>query len=190
MKKIVVGISGASGIPLAIRLLTVLRTVNEAETHLVMTRGAELTAREETRLSLEEIRALADVYHERDRIGVSIASGSFRSDGMIVVPCSMKTLAGIACGYSDNLLLRAADVMLKERRKLILVVRETPISAIHLRNMLTLTEMGAVILPPVMTYYHSPHTIEDMEQQVVGKMLDMLGIKNECYHRWNGNGCE
>ena len=188
MKKIVLGISGASGIPLAIRLLTVLRTVNEAETHLVMTRGAELTAREETRLSLEEIRALADVYHERDRIGASIASGSFRSDGMIVVPCSMKTLAGIACGYSDNLLLRAADVMLKERRRLILLTRETPLNLSHIRNMETVTLMGGIILPPVPAFYSRPQTVDDIVDQTVSRTLRLLGLDGGERFRWNGNG--
>ena len=185
-ERLVVGISGASGALRGRRLLETLRAAGRFETHLVISGGAERTIAGETGFALEQVRAMADVVHDLYDVGASIASGSFRTGGMVIVPCSMKTLAGIACGYSDNLLLRAADVALKERRKLILAVREAPLSAIHLRNMLTLSEMGAVILPPVMSFYGAPRTIEDMTEHFVGRVLDQLGIDHPALHRWEG----
>ncbi len=189
VKRMIVGVSGASGAPLAAAFLTALRRAGGWESHLVMTQGARLTLGPETGLSVSGFQALADVVYDPGQVGAAIASGSFGWDGMAVVPCSMKTLAGIACGYSDNLLLRAADVTLKERRRLVLAARETPLSAIHLRNMLTLTEMGAVILPPVLTYYHQPGTVEDMPRQFTGKLLDQFGIQMPGYGRWDGEAC-
>lgn len=189
VKRMIVGVSGASGAPLAAAFLTALRQTGGWESHLVMTQGARLTLGSEAGLSVDGFQALADVVYDPGQVGAAIASGSFRWDGMAVVPCSMKTLAGIACGYSDNLLLRAADVTLKERRRLVLAVRETPLSAIHLRNMLSLTEMGAVILPPVLTYYHQPRTVADMTRQFTGKLLDQFGIPMPGYGRWDGEGC-
>ena len=189
MKTMVVGVSGASGAPLAAAFLKAMQGVQNWQTHLVLTRGAALTLAQETDLHPADLQALADVTYPESEVGAAIASGSFRADGMAVVPCSMKTLAGIACGYSDTLLLRAADVMLKERRKLVLVARETPLNAIHLRNMLTLTEMGAVILPPMLTYYHRPQTAAEMTAQIVGKLLDQFDIPAPGYARWNGAGC-
>ncbi len=186
MKKIIVGVSGASGIPIAVALLKKLRDIPDIKTFLIMTRGAEITAETETGIEIDKIKALADVNYSIDMIWADIASGSFDADSMVVLPCSMKTLAGISCGYSENLLLRAADVMLKEKRPLILAVRETPLSSIHLRNMLSLAEMGAVILPPVMTYYHRPLSIEDMEEQIVGKILRYIGINDKDYRIWTG----
>lgn len=186
MKKIIVGVSGASGIPIAVALLKKLRDIPDIKTFLIMTRGAEITAETETGIEIDKIKALADVNYPIDMIWADIASGSFDADSMVVLPCSMKTLAGISCGYSENLLLRAADVMLKEKRPLILAVRETPLSSIHLRNMLSLAEMGAVILPPVMTYYHRPLSIEDMEEQIVGKILRYIGINDKDYRIWTG----
>ncbi|MGI6081030.1 MAG: UbiX family flavin prenyltransferase [Candidatus Avilachnospira sp.] len=186
MKKIIVGVSGASGIPIAVALLKKLRDIPDIKTFLIMTRGAEITAETETGIEIDKIKALADVNYPIDMIWADIASGSFDADSMVVLPCSMKTLAGISCGYSENLLLRAADVMLKEKRPLILAVRETPLSSIHLRNMLSLAEMGAVILPPVMTYYHRPLSIEDMEEQIVGKILRYIGINDKDYKIWTG----
>lgn len=181
-----VGISGASGAILGIDLLRALREVGRFETHLVISGGGERTIAGETGLTLDQVRALADVCHDFDDIGAPIASGSFRTAGMVILPCSMKTLAGIACGYSDNLELRAADVTLKEGRKLVLGVRETPLSRIHLRNMLTLAEMGAVILPPMMTYYSGPQTVEDMTRHIVGKVLDQFGVDAPGFRRWGG----
>lgn len=160
-KRLVVGISGGSGIPLATELLSQLRKMEEIETHLVYTRGAEITAAQESELSMGEIRALADVVYDNKDIGAAIASGTYRTAGMVVVPCSMKTVAGIHSGYTDNLLLCAADVTLKERRKLILVARECPFNTIHLRNLYELSQMSVEILPPMLTYYNHPQTVAD-----------------------------
>ncbi len=154
MKRIVVGISGASGFPLAVCLLKELKKIPEVETHLVFTYGAELTAKQESGMDAEQIRALADVCYENSNIGAAIASGTFLTEGMIILPCSMKTVSGIAHGFSENLLLRAADVTIKERRNLVLAVREMPLSPIHLENMLTLSRLQNVyIMPPMVTYY-------------------------------------
>lgn len=185
-RRLIVGLSGASGAILGIRLLEALQSSGAFETHLVITDGARRTIPDETGYSLQAVSALADVSHDIGDIGASIASGSFSTGGMVILPCSMKTLAGIACGYSENLLLRAADVTLKERRPLILAVRETPLSPIHLRNMLTLSQAGAVILPPMLSYYNAPKTVEDMTGQFVGKVLDQLGIAHNSFHRWEG----
>ena len=160
-KRLVVGISGGSGIPLATELLSQLRKNEEIETHLVYTRGAEITAAQESELSVGEICALADVVYDNKDIGAAIASGTYRTAGMVVVPCSMKTVAGIHSGYTDNLLLHAADVTLKERRKLILVARECPFNTIHLRNLYELSQMSVEILPPMLTYYNHPQTVAD-----------------------------
>lgn len=187
-ERLVVGISGASGAELGVALLRALRELGRFETHLVISGGGARTLAGETPYSLEEVQALADVCHDFHDIGASIASGSFRTAGMIIMPCSMKTLAGIACGYSDNLELRAADVTLKEGRKLVLAVRETPFSRIHLRNMLTLSEMGAVILPPMLTFYSGPQTVDDMVRHVVGKALDQFGADCPGFRRWKGDG--
>ncbi|MGM9662093.1 MAG: UbiX family flavin prenyltransferase [Oscillospiraceae bacterium] len=187
VKRLVVGMSGASGAPLTVELLRRLRGSHpEVETHLIVTRGGELTLAQETELSLEELRALADVVYDNGDIGAGPASGSFQTMGMVVAPCSMKTAAGIHSGYSDNLLLRAADVTLKERRRLVLVAREAPFSTIHLRNLYELSQMGAVILPPVLSYYQKPETVEELTEHVVGKVLDQLGLDAPGYRRWEG----
>lgn len=183
-RKIIVGISGASGAPIAVSLLRELKKRQEIQTHLIYTRGAQLTLTQETAYTLEEVEDLADVVYENHDLGAAVASGSFRTDGMIIVPCSMKTLAGIVSGYSDNLLLRAADVVIKERRRLVLVARECPLSAIHLRNMLELTQMGASILPPVLSYYNQPEKIEDATNHIVGKILDTFGMDYALFQRW------
>jgi 4-hydroxy-3-polyprenylbenzoate decarboxylase len=186
-KRIVVGISGASGAPLAISCLKELKKHPEIETHLVISTGGKMTILQETDFSMEQVKALADVYHEQDQIGASIASGSFRCEGMIIVPCSMKTVAGIANGYSDNLLLRAADVMIKEKRRLVLVARETPLSPIHLRNLSYLAGISNItVLPPMLTFYQLPETIEDMVRHMTGKILDQFRIDCTGYRRWNG----
>ena len=184
--RLIVGMSGASGAPLGEELLRQLREKHpEIETHLVMTRGAELTIRSECGASPEEIRALASVYHPIDEIGASIASGSFRTMGMIIVPCSMKTAAGIVSGYSDNLLLRAADVCLKERRRLVLAARETPLSTVHLRNLYEASRLGAMIMPPMPAFYLKPRTMEDMIRDTVRRMLGVFGLEDEPYE-WEG----
>ena len=183
-KRLIVGMSGASGAILGIELLKVLKKNPEWETHLVISRGAEETILQETDYKVEEVGALADKVYSNKDIGASIASGTFKTDGMIIIPCSMKTLAGISSGYSDSLLLRAADVIIKEKRKLILVPRETPLSTIHLRNMLTLSELGAYIIPPMITYYNKPANIEDMNRHIVAKILDKFDIEVERFKRW------
>lgn len=184
-KRLVVGISGASGAPLAVALLKALHST-EIETHLIVTPGGERTLLQEMGLSLADTQALADAFYDNGDIGAPPASGSWKNIGMVVVPCSMKTLAGIHSGYSSGLLLRAADVALKERRKLVLAVRETPLSPIHLRNMYELSQMGAVILPPVLSYYQGPETLQDATNHIVGKLLDQFGVDDPQFRRWNG----
>lgn len=181
--RFVIGISGASGVPIAVEVLRQLHRP-EIETHLVYTRGAEITLGQETSFSREELNAMADVVYDNSNIGAAIASGTFCTAGMIVVPCSMKTVAGIVSGYSDNLLLRAADVTIKERRKLVLVARETPLSTIHLRNLYELSRMGAVIIPPVLSYYNHPDSVEACTAHIAGKVLDQFGIEAEHFCRW------
>ena len=187
--RIIVGVSGASGAPIAIELLRALRQAR-MEIHLVVTPGGWRTIAEETGMTVEQVYALADVVHDVNDIGAPPASGSWRARGMVVVPCSMKTLAGIHSGYSDNLLLRAADVTLKERRKLVLMPRECPMSSIHLRNQYELSMMGAVILPPVLSFYNHPQNLEDAARHLIGKVLDQFDIEYDGFQRWgetNGN---
>lgn len=183
-KRLVIGISGASGAPIAVKLLNSLKCLPDWESHLVVSQEAKRTIKLETPYSYDEVLAFADKTYEVEDIAASIASGTFQTEGMIVVPCSMKTLAGIASGFSDNLLLRTADVAIKESRKLILIVRESPFSAVHLKNMLELARLGVIIMPAMMSFYNSPHTIEDMIQSVVGKALDRFGIEIEEFKRW------
>ena len=185
-KRLIVGMSGASGAPLTIELLSRLRENPAVETHLIVTYGAMLTLEQETSLSYEDLKALADVTYDKDSIGERPASGSFRTIGMIVIPCSMKTVAGIASGYSDNLLLRAADVTLKERRKLVLAARETPLSTLHLRNLYEVSKLGAVIMPPVPAYYRRPETLEDAIRDTVTRMLDQFDLNDEESYEWAG----
>jgi 4-hydroxy-3-polyprenylbenzoate decarboxylase len=186
-KRLVVGISGASGVILGIELLKMLQVLPDYETHLIVSRGAELTIAAETEYSVEEVLSLADYTYDIKNIGASIASGTFKTAGMIIVPCSMKTAAGVACGYSDNLLLRAADVTIKEKRNLVVVPRESPLSTIHLKNMLVLAEAGAIIIPPMITYYNKPLGLEDMNRHIIGKILDKFGIEGSGFTRWGEN---
>jgi 4-hydroxy-3-polyprenylbenzoate decarboxylase len=181
-KKIIVGMSGSSGAILGVRVLKALKKAG-VETHLVMTELGRKVLEDETGVKAKDVEKLASKAYAVDDFFAPIASGSFRTDGMIVAPCSMKTLAGIASGYTDNLLLRAADVMLKERRKLVLLTREMPLSYIHIKNMKTVTKAGAVVMPPMLTFYSKPRTIEDMVTHVVGKALDQFGIETK-YKRW------
>ena len=173
-ERLVIGLSGASGVIYGIRLLEALKDL-EIESHLVMTKPAQMTIRYETELTPKQVAAKADHVHGIDDIGASIASGSFKTQGMIVAPCSVRSMSEIASGVTTNLLTRAADVMLKERRKLILMVRETPLHLGHLRSMTALTEMGAIILPPVPAFYAEPKTLSDLVDQMVGRALDLLG---------------
>lgn len=186
--RLVVGVSGASGAALAIEFLAALRQTPGIETHLVVSPAAELTLSLEEKASVEDLKALADCCYGYRDIGASIASGTFRTAGMVVIPCSMKTVAGIASGYSENLLLRAADVTLKERRKLVLVVRESPLSMIHLRNMVELSQVGTVILPAMLNNYNTLSTVRDMHRHIAGKVLDQFGIDNDCVSRWVRGG--
>lgn len=182
--RLIVGISGASGVIYGIRLLQALRKL-PVETHLVMTRTAEVTLAHETDLKVEDVRKLAGVTYRVDDLAAAISSGSFRTIGMIVAPCSMRSLGEIAHGIASNLLTRAADVVLKERRRLVLVTRETPLHAIHLRNMATLAEMGAVIAPPVPAFYNRPKTIDDLVDHTVGRVLDLFDLDTGMVKRWS-----
>ncbi|MGW0252022.1 UbiX family flavin prenyltransferase [Nocardia goodfellowii] len=184
--RLIIGITGASAPHLAIHLLTALQRLKTVETHLVVSRAAHRTLELEAGLRPEDLRGLADVQHQRGDIAASIASGSFLTMGMVVVPCSMKTLAAVAHGYSDDLLARAADVCLKERRRLVLVTRETPLSLVHLRNMTAVTEAGAIVLPPVPAFYQQPTSIEDLLAHLSGKILDQFGIEHDLSPRWQG----
>jgi flavin prenyltransferase len=177
-RRIIVGLTGASGAMYGIRLLEMLRAAG-MEVHLVMTKPAERTIVEETDLSVAQVRALADVVHNVANIGASIASGSFLTEGMIVAPCAVSTVSAIAHGYADDLLIRAADVILKERRRLLLLVRETPLHAGHLKAMLLASESGAIIMPPVPAFYARPASVQDIVDHTVTRMLEQFGIRNE-----------
>ncbi|HAB75028.1 MULTISPECIES: UbiX family flavin prenyltransferase [Pantoea] len=188
MKRLIIGISGASGAIYGVRLLQVLQQVSEVETHLVMSPAARQTLSLETDYTLREVQALADVVHDVRDIAASISSGSFKSLGMAILPCSMKTLSGIVHSYSDSLLTRAADVVLKEQRKLVLGVRETPLHIGHLRMMTTAAELGAVIMPPVPAFYHRPQSIMELVDQTVNRVVDQFDITlpQDLFTRWNG----
>lgn len=181
--RVIVGISGSSGVILGLRLLKVLKELH-CESHLIVTDAAKTVMGHEAPHGPREIAQAGCICHDNGDLMAPVASGSFRTRGMAVIPCSMKTLAGIACGYADNLLLRAADVCLKERRKLILVVRETPLNLIHIENMRRVALAGGIILPAALTMYIKPSGIEDIVDHIVGKVLDVLGIENDIYRRW------
>lgn len=188
MKRLIVGISGASGAIYGVRLLQVLQTLPDVETHLIMSQAARQTLALETPFSLREVQALADVVHDARDIAASVSSGSFRTMGMVILPCSIKTLSGIVHSYTDGLLTRAADVVLKERRPLILCVRETPLHVGHLRLMTQAAELGAVIMPPMPAFYHQPTTLDDVINQTVNRVLDQLDLDlpEDLFTRWQG----
>ncbi|HHL0032311.1 UbiX family flavin prenyltransferase [Enterobacter mori] len=188
MKRLIIGISGASGAIYGVRLLQVLRDVAGVETHLVMSQAARQTLSLETDLSLRDVQALADVVHDARDIAASISSGSFKTAGMVILPCSIKTLSGIVNSYTDTLVTRAADVVLKERRPLVLCVRETPLHLGHLRLMTQAAELGAVIMPPVPAFYHCPQTLDDIINQTVNRVLDQFDIDlpEDLFIRWQG----
>ncbi|EOY4466685.1 UbiX family flavin prenyltransferase [Enterobacter hormaechei] len=188
MKRLIVGISGASGAIYGVRLLQVLRDVAGVETHLVMSQAARQTLSLETDLSLRDVQALADVVHDARDIAASISSGSFKTAGMVILPCTIKTLSGIVNSYTDTLVTRAADVVLKERRPLVLCVRETPLHLGHLRLMTQAAELGAVIMPPVPAFYHRPQTLDDVINQTVNRVLDQFDIDlpEDLFTRWQG----
>lgn len=184
--RLIVAITGATGAIYGVRLLQHLQHTPGVETHLLVSDAAVLTLHQETGLQRRDVEAFAHVVHKVRDIGASIASGSFQSDGMVVAPCSMKTLAAVAHGLSDNLITRAADVVLKERRRLVLMVRETPFNLAHLRNMTAVTEMGGIIYPPLPGFYHKPKSIEEMVDHTVGRVIDLFGIDHALTPRWTG----
>ena len=183
---VIIGITGASGVIYGIRLLEVLSSKKDVETHLIVTEAAKLLIEQETDWRIEDVRSLASFWYGNEEIGARLASGSFRRDAMIVAPCSIKTMSALANSYTEGLLARAGDVTLKERRKLVLAVRETPLHLGHLRAMERLAEMGAVIVPPVPAFYHRPHSVADIIDHTIGKMLDILEIDHDLFRRWPG----
>lgn len=185
-KRIVVAISGASGAVYGARLLQLLRELGGVETHLVVSDAGWLNLQQELDLPREQVEALADVAYPVRNIGAALASGSFQCEGMVIAPCSMRTLAAVAHGLSDNLITRAADVMLKERRRLVLMVRETPLNLAHLRNMTSVTEMGAIVFPPVPAFYNKPQSLADMVDHTVSRVIDLLGLPQPNSPRWSG----
>ncbi|ACS86346.1 UbiX family flavin prenyltransferase [Musicola paradisiaca] len=188
MKRLIVGISGASGAIYGVRLLQVLQPLETVETHLVISQAARQTLALETDFSLRDVQTMADVVHDQRDIAASISSGSFKTDSMVILPCSIKTLSGIVHSYTDSLLTRAADVMLKERRPLVLCVRETPLHLGHLRLMNAAAEMGAIIMPPVPAFYHRPQTVQEIVDQTVNRVLDQvhIALPEDLFTRWQG----
>ncbi|MSQ24445.1 MAG: UbiX family flavin prenyltransferase [Chloroflexi bacterium] len=184
--RLVIGISGSTGAIYGVRLLEVLRDAADIETHLIVSESAARTIEYETRYRLSEVLAMASIVHDNQDLGAAVSSGSFHTDGMIVAPCSIKSLSGIANSYNDALLTRAADVTLKERRKLVLLVRETPLHRGHLKLMLEATENGAIILPPVPSFYNQPKTVDDIVNQTVQRALDQFQVEKGLFARWSG----
>jgi 4-hydroxy-3-polyprenylbenzoate decarboxylase len=185
MRRLIVGISGATGAIYGVRILEVLAGIKDVETHLVLTRAGKMTIQVETTYSVKQVEEMADVVHDINNVGASISSGSFRTEGMVIAPCSMKSMGGIAHSAAGDLLVRAADVVLKERKKLVLVVRETPLHLGHLESMVALTRMGAVIFPPVPAFYHRPKSLDDVINQTVTRVLDQFNIDVGLFERWS-----
>jgi 4-hydroxy-3-polyprenylbenzoate decarboxylase len=185
-KRIIVGLSGASGVIYGIRTLTHLRSMKNVETHLVLSKGGRINIGIESDHKVEDVEAMAHVLHDPGNLAAAISSGSFKTDGMVVIPCTIKTLSGIVHSYADNLLCRAADVCLKEKRKLVLVVRETPLHKGHLELMAKAADLGAHILPPMPAFYHKPESIEDIIDQTIGKVFDYLELEHHLFRRWGG----
>ncbi len=183
---LIIGITGASGVIYGIRLLEVLSSMKESETHLIISEAGEMNIGYETDWKIEDVKAMASFCYRINDISARIASGSFNTDGMIIAPCTVKTMSALANSYADNLLTRAGDVTLKERRKLILLVRETPLHLGHIRSMEKLAEMGAIIMPPVPAFYYRPRTIQDIIDHTIGKALDIFGIEHNLFERWSG----
>lgn len=185
-KRLIIAITGATGAVYGVRLLQVLQAMPDVQTHLLVSEAGVLNLHQELDMSRKDVEAFADVVHHVRDVGASIASGSFASDGMIIAPCSMRTLAAVAHGLSDNLITRAADVVLKERRRLLLMVRETPFNLAHLRNMTSVTEMGGIIYPPLPTLYHRPQSIQEMVDHTVARVLDLFAVPHDIAPRWQG----
>ncbi len=183
---LIIGITGATGVVYGIRLLEVLSSTNDIETHLIISEAGEMNIECETDRKTEDIKKLASFSYDIRDVGARLASGSFQRDGMIIAPCTVKTMSALANSYTENLLIRAGDVTLKERKKLVLLVRETPLHIGHIRNMEKLCEMGAIIMPPVPAFYHKPKTIQDIIDHTIGKTLDMFDIKHNLFQRWAG----
>ena len=186
MKKLVIAITGASGAILGVRLLEVLQAIKNIETHFIISKSGQITLAHETDYTIKDVQNLADHTHKFEDIGACCASGSFKADGMIIAPCSVKTMSEIASGVTNSLISRTADVMLKERRKLVLMVRETPLHQLHLENMARLSSAGATIMPPVVSLYNKPETIDDMINHIVGRALDQFDIDAGIVKRWTG----
>ncbi|MFQ5635175.1 MAG: UbiX family flavin prenyltransferase [Gammaproteobacteria bacterium] len=186
--RLIVGISGASGVIYGIRLLEALRTLPEVESHLVMSNGAKLNISLETDRQVKDVENLADVVHSDQNLAATISSGSYPTDGMVIVPCSMKTLSAVVHSYAEHLLARAADVVLKERRRLVLVPRETPLHAGHCRLLHDAAQLGAVIVPPMPAFYNDPQTVDDIINHTVGRLLDLFGVDSGLVKRWQGAG--
>lgn len=190
-KRIIIGATGASGMPLLKRCLEIIKADGNFESYLILSKSAEITIEHEMKIKIGEIKKLADYVLSQENIGAGPASGSFKNEGMLIVPCSMKTAAGIYSGYTDNLILRSADVAIKEQRKLVLAVRESPLSQIHLRNLYELSKISNVrIIPPMLTFYHMPESIDDMVNHIAAKLLEPFGIEMEGYRRWKGLNIE
>ena len=190
-KRIIIGATGASGMPLLKRCLEIIKAEGNFESYLILSKSAEITIEHEMKIKIGEIKKLADYVLSQENIGAGPASGSFKNEGMLIVPCSMKTAAGIYSGYTDNLILRSADVAIKEQRKLVLAVRESPLSQIHLRNLYELSKIPNVrIIPPMLTFYHMPESIDDMVNHIAAKLLEPFGIEMEGYRRWKGLNIE
>jgi 4-hydroxy-3-polyprenylbenzoate decarboxylase len=187
-KRLIVAISGATGAVYGVRILDILSKMEDIETHLVLSKAGKMTIQVETPYSVKEVEAMADIVHDVNNVGASISSGSFRTEGMVIAPCSMKSMSGIAHSLGGDLLVRAADVVLKERKKLVLVVRETPLHLGHLEAMASLTRMGAVIFPPVPAFYHRPKTLEEIINQTCTRILDQFEIDVSLFHRWDDEG--
>lgn len=185
-RRLIVAITGATGAVYGVRLLQILRAIPAIETHLLVSEAGVLNLHQELGLGRKEVETLAHVAHNVRDVGASIASGSFQSDGMVIAPCSMRTLAAVAHGLSDNLITRAADVVLKERRRLVLMVRETPFNLAHLRNMTAVTEMGGIVFPPLPGFYQKPQSIEDMVDHTLARVLDLFSIEHALAPRWQG----
>jgi 4-hydroxy-3-polyprenylbenzoate decarboxylase len=184
--RLIIGISGASGVIMGYEFLKALRSFPKCEKHLVITEGAAKNFACETKLKIEDVMALADYRHDNKNLAASISSGSFKTDGLVVIPCSMKTVAGIAAGFADNLLLRAADVCLKENRRVVIVPRETPLSRIHLRNIKEAADNGCIVIPPMLTFYNGADSVDKQIHHIIGKILMQFGIEYEKFKTWQG----
>jgi 4-hydroxy-3-polyprenylbenzoate decarboxylase len=187
-RRLIIGISGATGAIYGVRMLEILSKIEDIETHLVLSKAGKMTIQVETPYSVKNVEGLADVVHDINNVGASISSGSFRTEGMVIAPCSMKSMGAIAHSLGADLLVRSADVVLKERKKLVLVVRETPLHLGHLESMAALARIGAVIFPPVPAFYHRPKTLDDVINQTVTRILDQFDIDVTLFHRWDDEG--